>query len=57
MRYIRALLVVSFMSAVILAWLIPVALTGLILQITYLTAAVLGLKWIDSLPMWFLGFI
>ena len=39
-RYLRALLVVGSIAAVILAWSVPVALTGLMSQITYLTAAV-----------------
>lgn len=56
-RYLRALLIVGSIAAVISAWSVPIALTGLMSQITYLTAAVPWLKWIDSLPAWLLGCI
>jgi len=54
-RYARTVFVVVSAAALILAWSIPVALTGVISQIAYLTALLPWLRWIDALPAWLLG--
>ena len=54
-RYARTALVVASAATLILAWSIPVAFTGAISQIAYLTAPIPWLRWIDALPMWLLG--
>ena len=54
-RYARTAFVVASAAALILAWSIPVALTGVISQIAYLTALLPWLRWIDALPAWLLG--
>ena len=57
LRYLRALLVFGCLTTIILAWSIPVAFTGFISQITYLTSVIPWLKWIKSVPTWLLGCI
>jgi hypothetical protein len=54
-RYVRTTLVVASAVALVLAWSVPVALTGVISQIAYLTALLPWLRWIDALPAWLLG--
>lgn len=56
-RYAQTALGVVSAAALILAWSIPVALTGVISQIAYLTALLPWLRWIDALPAWLLGCI
>jgi len=56
-RYTRTVLVVTSIIALILAWSIPVAFTGLVSQIAYLTALLPWLHWIDTLPAWLFGCI
>ncbi len=56
-RYVRAALVVVSVTAIILTWSVPVALTGVISQISYLTALLPWLHWINALPSWLLGCI
>ncbi len=55
--YAQTALGVVSAAALILAWSIPVALTGVISQIAYLTALLPWLRWIDALPAWLLGCI
>jgi len=56
-RYALAALVVVSVTAIILTWSVPVALTGVISQISYLTALLPWLRWINKLPSWLLGCI
>jgi len=56
-QYARTVLVVVSITAIILTWSVPVALTGVIFQISYLTALLPWLHWIDRLPSWLLGCI
>ncbi|KAL9127040.1 MAG: hypothetical protein Q9217_004004 [Psora testacea] len=56
-RYARTVLVVVSVAALILAWSVPVAFTGVVSQIAYLRALWPWLHWIDALPAWLLGCI
>ena len=56
-RYTRTVLVVISIIALLLAWSVPVAFTGLVSQIAYLTALLPWLHWIDALPAWLFGCI
>ncbi len=56
-RYTRTILVVASVVALVLEWSVPVAFTGLVSQIAYLTALLPWLHWIDALPVWLLGCI
>jgi len=56
-RYARTVLVVVSVTAIILTWSVPVALTGVISQISYLTPLLPWLHWIDAFPSWLLGCI
>jgi len=56
-RYARSALALIAVVSLIVAWAIPVAFTGLVSQITYLTGLLPWLHWIDRLPTWLLGSI
>ena len=56
-RYVRTALVVASAVTLVLAWSIPVAVTGAMSQIAYLTALIPWLDWIETLPAWLLGCI
>ena len=51
-RYARTVLVVFSVAALILTWSVPVAFTGVVSQIAYLTAVWPSLHWVDALPAW-----
>lgn len=54
-RYVRTALIMVFTVTLVLAWSLPVALTGILSQLAYLTALVPWLHWVDALPTWLLG--
>ena len=54
-RYARTVLVVFSVAALVLTWSVPVAFTGVVSQIAYLTALWPSLHWVDASPAWLLG--
>jgi len=44
-------------ALLIITWTLPIALTGLLSQISYLTGVLPWLNWINRLPGWLLGYI
>jgi signal recognition particle receptor subunit alpha len=56
-RYLRHILATIFISALILFWSIPVAIVGIISNVSYLTANVPFLAWIDNIPSVILGVV
>ena len=56
-RYARTILATVAVALLVVAWVLPVAFTGLLSQISYLTGLFPWLRWIDQLPGWLLGCI
>ena len=56
-RYIRTILATVAVVLLIVTWALPVAFTGLLSQISYLTELLPWLEWVDQLPGWLLGCI
>ena len=53
----RTVLVTLCAATLILGWSVPVALTGLLSQVAYVTTLIPWLRWINGLPVWLLGCI
>ncbi|KAL7627572.1 phosphate metabolism protein 7 [Parahypoxylon ruwenzoriense] len=56
-RIVRRFAVLGFISALIIFWAIPVAVVGVISNVTYLANTVFFLNWLLSIPQIILGFI
>ncbi|KAH0542935.1 hypothetical protein FGG08_002704 [Glutinoglossum americanum] len=56
-RYIRTALVIIVVVGLVIGWAFPVTFTGLVSQVSYLTALVPWLDWVNKLPGWLLGII
>jgi hypothetical protein len=56
-RFVRKLVATLAISALILFWSIPVAIVGIISNVSYLTENVPFLAWIDSIPSVILGVV
>ena len=56
-RYARSILFTTSVAALIFGWAFPIALTGLLSQVTYLTTIVPWLKHLDRLPATLLAFL
>lgn len=54
-RYLRALVAASLCVALIISCIIPVALTGLLSQLSYLATLLSWLNWLHKLPQWLLA--
>ena len=57
MRYVRMLLVVLIIVALIIFWGFPVAFTGGLSKVSTLTDEFKWLAWIEKLPEWLISFI
>ncbi|KAI5868551.1 DUF221-domain-containing protein [Durotheca rogersii] len=56
-RVVRRFAVLGFISALVIFWAIPVAVVGVISNVTYLATQVFFLNWLLSIPEIILGFI
>lgn len=55
--YTRTVIANVSKAALIIAWSVPVAFTGLLSQVTYLTTLLPWLQWVNTTPLWLLGCI
>ena len=56
-RYIRTAVVIAAVGGLIIGWAFPVAFTGLLSQVSYLTAHYPWLGWLSRAPTWILSII
>ncbi|KAE8151149.1 hypothetical protein BDV25DRAFT_99384 [Aspergillus avenaceus] len=54
-RYARTFGILAIVAAMVVGWAFPVAFTGLLSQLSYLEEAFTWLKWISTLPEWFVS--
>ena len=56
-RYLRTAVVIAAVGGLIIGWAFPVAFTGLLSQVSYLTKHYSFLKWLERAPTWILSII